>query len=176
MRKSLKQPVPDTRSHTVASRVAIAQHPLHPILVVYPIACLSLLPATDVAYLWSGDRFWAQLSLWLNMVGLGAGLLAAVVGACDMFLIRVARRHVSAWSHFLSGVMLLALAAAGVRLRLADPFAAVWPWGLLLSSMGLLMVTVTGWLGGALTFRYGIGVYGYQAREEEGGEDSPPAE
>lgn len=174
MRRSLKQPVPRNRSHTVASRVAIKQHPLHPILVVYPVAALTLLPLADVLHLYLGDPFWATAAWWLNVLGLVGGLVAAVVGICDMFLIRVVRRHVSAWIHFIAGVMLLALAAAGVSLRLADPAAAIWPWGLLLSGVGLVMVVIVGWLGGALTFRHGIGVYGYKA-EEERGDDSPPA-
>lgn len=179
MRKSLRQPRPANRSPSVASRVAIRQHPLHPMLVVYPVACLSLLPLCDLAWLWVGDPFFALASWWLNLLGLAGGLLAALVGICDMFLIRVVRRHVSAWSHFLAGVMLLAVAAAGMRLRWEEPAAAVWPWGLALSLLGLLMVGVTGWLGGTLTFKHGIGVYGYRAvaeeEEEEGGDDTPPA-
>ena len=38
MRKTLRQPVPEQRSPSVESRVAIRHHPLHPIAVVYPIA------------------------------------------------------------------------------------------------------------------------------------------
>ncbi len=173
MRKSLKQPVPANRSPSVASRVAIKQHPLHPILVVYPVAALTLLPLADVLYLLLEDPFWARAAWWLNVLGLGGGLFAAVFGILDMFLIRVVRRHVSAWIHFIAGVMLLALAAAGVSLRLPDPEAAIWPWGLLLSGVGMVMVVIVGWLGGALTFRHGIGVYGYKAAEDAG-EDAPP--
>ncbi|MBD9368162.1 DUF2231 domain-containing protein [Xanthomonas sp. XNM01] len=175
MRKSLKQPVPKERSSTVSSAVAIRQHPLHPMLVVYPIACLSLLPVSDLALLWTGTPFWGQVSLLLNMVGLGGGLVAAIVGTCDMLLIRVARRHVSVWSHAIAAVMLLAVSAAGVRLRMADAVEAVWPWGLMLSVTGLLLVGVAGWLGGTLTFKYGIGVYGNASEEEEGGDGTPPA-
>ena len=176
MRRSLKQPVPYHRSHTVASRVAIRQHPLHPILVVYPVAALTLLPLADVLYLWLGDPFWATAAWWLNVLGLAGGLFAAVFGILDMFLIRVVRRHVSAWIHFIAGVMLLALAAAGVSLRLPDPAAAVWPWGLFLSAAGMVMVVIVGGRGGALTFRHGIGVYRYKAAAVEGGDDAPPAE
>ncbi len=175
MRKSLKQPVSGEQTNTVSSAVAIRQHPLHPMLVVYPIACLTLLPASDLALLWSGEPFWGQVSLLLNMVGLAGGLLAAVVGTCDMLLIRVARRHVSVWSHALAAVMLLAVSAAGVRLRLVDAVEAVWPWGLMLSSTGLLLAGVAGWLGGTLTFKYGIGVYGDGTKEEDGGGGTPPA-
>lgn len=175
MRKTLRQPVPEQRSPTVASRMAIKRHPLHPILVVYPVTCLSLILPADVAYLWSDDGFWALAAWWLNVVGLGMGLLAAAVGICDMFLIRVARRHVSVWNHFVAGVMLLALAALGVWLRAADP-AAVWPWALLQSALTLLMVVVVGWLGGTLTFGHGIGVYGHRPRSDPSDADDEALE
>jgi len=176
MRKTLKQPVPENRSPSVESRVAIKRHPLHPILVVYPVVCLSLLLPADLAYLRSGDAFWATAAWWLNVLGLGGGLLAAAVGICDMFLIRVARRHVSVWNHFIAGVMLLALAALGVWLRAADA-AAIWPWGLVQSALTLLMVVVVGWLGGTLTFGLGIGVYGHKERAEaEAADDRAPEE
>ena len=161
MRKTLEQPVAEQRSPTVASRVAFRQHPLHPIIVVYPVAALSLLLPADALFLWTGDGFWATAAWWLNVLGLGSGLLAAVLGISDMFLIRLARRHVSVWSHFVAGVMLLALAAMGVWLRAPD-HGAVWPWGLLQSGFTFLMVLVVGWLGGTLTFGHGIGVYGHR--------------
>ena len=176
MRRTLKQPVPRQRSPTVESRVAIHRHPLHPIAVVYPIACLTLLLPADIAHLWTADAFWADVAWWLNLVGLAGGLLAAVLGICDMFLIRVARRHVSAWNHFIAGVMLLALAAAGVWLRWPDP-AATGYWALLQSAPTAGMVGVVGWLGGTLSFGHGIGVYGHREREEEpasGNEEPDP--
>jgi uncharacterized membrane protein len=174
MRNDLEQPVPRTRSHTVESRMAIMHHPIHPMLVVYPIAFLSMVLPTDLLYLWRGDAFWAQVSWWLNVAGLAMGVLAGAVGMVDMFLIRVVRRHVSAWNHFIVAVMLLAMAAAGVWLRAPDPVAAVWPWGVVLSSATLVLVMIAGWLGGTLSFRHGIGVYG-DDHEESGREDGPPA-
>jgi uncharacterized membrane protein len=171
MRDELEQPVPTTRSHTVASRMAILQHPIHPMLVVFPIAFLSMVFATDLLYLWLDDVFWARVSWWLNVAGLAMGLLAGAVGMADMFWIRVVRRHVSAWNHFIVAVMMLAMAAAGVWLRAPDPVAAVWPWGLMLSSATLVLVMIAGWLGGTLSFRHGIGVYGDQHGDDDDDDD-----
>lgn len=180
MRDELHQPQPQTRSHSVASRMAIYRHPVHPMLVVYPVAFLSMLLPADLMFLWRADPFWASAAFWLNVVGLTMGLLAGVIGMLDMMLIRVVRRHVSAWNHFIAAVMLLALAAAGLWLRFPDPAAAVWPWGLLLSSLTLVMVMIAGWLGGTLTFRFGVGGFGALEEREndpEGDEDDhdPPA-
>lgn len=168
----LQPPTPTTRSHTVESRMAIHKHPIHPMIVVYPVALLSLVVVADVLYLLADDAFWARAGFWLNAVGLAIGIVAGLVGMADLLLIRVVRRHVSAWSHFIVAVMVLAVAAAGVWLRLPDHAAAVWPWGLVLSSTLLLLVMVAGWLGGTLSFRHGIGVYGDEHGEDN--DDAPP--
>lgn len=175
MRKQLEQPVPRTRSHSVESRMSIMHHPIHPMLVVYPVALLSLVVVTDLLFLWTGEAFWAQVGYWLNAAGLGIGLIAGLVGMFDMFSLRVVRRHVSAWNHFIVAVMVLAMAAAGVWLRAPDAQAAVWPWGLLLSSVTFVLVMIAGWLGGTLSFRHGIGVYGDEQTRAPG-DDEPPEE
>jgi uncharacterized membrane protein len=144
----------------IPSVVALRQHPIHPMLVVFPIAFLLSLPAADVAFVVLGDVRWAQLGLVLSIAGLSMGLLAAAFGFGDFMLVPEVRNHLAVWAHAMSAVMLLALAAAGVWLRWPDPVAAVWPWGLLLSSVTGGMVMLTGWLGGTLSFRHGIGVYG----------------
>lgn len=176
MRKQLRQPRPRTTSHSVRSRMAIAKHPLHPMLVVYPVALLSLVLPADLLALWLRQPFWAECAYWMNAVGLAIGVVAGIVGTADMFLIRVVRRHVSAWNHFIVAVMVLAVAGLGVWLRAPDPVAAVWPWGLLQSSLLLVLVMVAGWLGGTLSFHHGIGVYGDDNPHEDEAEDQPPTE
>lgn len=176
MRETLEQPQGKEQSHTVPSRMALHKHPIHPMLVVYPIALLSLVVVTDVLHLWHGADFWAQASFWMSAVGLALGLVAAFFGTFDLFLIREVRLHVSAWTHMIAAVMVLALAAAGVWVRWPDPVAAVWPWGLLVSSVMLLLVMVAGWLGGTLSFRHGIGVFGELDQNAGKHKDAPPAE
>ncbi|MFC4728638.1 DUF2231 domain-containing protein [Coralloluteibacterium thermophilus] len=162
-----------------SSTVSILQHPLHPMVVNFPIAFLSGALATDLAYLVTGSAVWAQFSFWLCAGGLTMGLLAALLGMTDFFTMHEARRHVSGWSHFISGIMLLSLAAANTRHRWGD-VEDVWPWGLLLSAVGTFVVGVTGWLGGTLTFRHDIGTYGDEFKGEDSigddddDSDSPP--
>ncbi|MFZ7095363.1 DUF2231 domain-containing protein [Luteimonas dalianensis] len=172
--KGLKQPVARDRAPAVESVMAIAKHPIHPMLVTFPIAFLSSVPLVDVAYLLFSDPFWARVGLWLNIAGLGLGVVAGIVGTLDLILVRVARRHVSAWSHFLVAVMALALAALGVWLRWPDPAAAVWPWGLVQGGVMVGVVMVAGWLGGSLSFQHGIGVYGHTKAGDDPGEDDLP--
>ncbi len=159
----------------MASRVAIRKHPIHAMLVVYPVSLLTLVPATDVAHLILGDAFWARMSFWLTLAGLAAGIVAAATGLLEMFLIRVVRRHVAGWNHMLAAVTALAMAAVGLSIRWPDPVLAVWPWGLVIGCADALMVVIAGWLGGTLTFRHGIGVYGQQDPPQDRADDSAPA-
>lgn len=157
----------------IPSRVAFREHPIHPMLVVFPIAFLASVPAADLAFMWLDDVRWAQLAFVLNVAGLATGLVAAAFGLGDFLLVREIRNHISAWNHAVVAVMLLAFAAAGVWLRWPDPVRAVWPWGLLLSSVTGLVVGSAGWLGGTLSFRHGIGVYGEERKPRETPPDTP---
>ena len=160
----------------VPSTVQVLHHPIHPMLVVYPIALLSLALPSDVAYWLLGDPFWARASLWLIAVGLGIGLLAAAVGTVDFMTMRRVRSHVSGWSHALAAVVLLALAAANLQLRWASPTEAVLPWGLLLSAAMALLVLVTGWLGGTLSFGHGIGSFEHEQDNQVDDQRRPPGQ
>lgn len=143
----------------VPSTVTIAQHPLHPILIVFPIALLMSAFAADVLYWWTGDKFFARGALWLIGGGVAGGLAAAATGFTDFVLIPYARQQISGWSHMLAAVFTVALAIANFLWRWDDPVDAVLPWGLLLSADTALLLVFTGWLGGNLTFRHLIGSY-----------------
>jgi len=153
--------------HPTPSKVAIMQHPLHPMVVVFPIAFLMSVVCTDAVFWWRGDAFWAFASFWLSAAGFAMGVLAALLGFADFVQIKEARRHVVGWSHFMVGIMTLSLAGANVQLRIDDPVGAVLPWGIVLSTAMIVTVAVTGWLGGTLTFRHGIGTYS----DESGGNE-----
>lgn len=143
------------------SRVHLRGHPIHPMLVVFPVAFLSSALPADLMFVFHGAPFWAWLTLLLSAAGSLAGLVAAVIGAIDFFGIEGLRQRISAWSHAVAGLAVLALAVASTALRWPDPAAAVWPVGLALSSAMFVLVMVAGWLGGTLSFKYGIGVYGH---------------
>jgi len=143
----------------IPSRVAILQHPLHPMVVVFPISFLQSTLISDGLFWWLGNDFWALVSFWLTAAGLTMGCIAALLGFADFLLMKQVRQHIAAWSHMIVGIMVLALAATNLQLRWDDPAAAVLPWGIVVSAVLTLMVMVAGWLGGTLTFRHGIGTY-----------------
>ena len=143
----------------IRSRIALGKHPLHAMLVVFPIAFLTATPAADLAFWWSGDPFWARVAFWLSAAGFLAGSMAALVGLLEFLLIRRVRQRLAGWTHMLSAVTALSLAGANAQLRIDDPVAAALPWGLVLSAVMAGMVGVAAWIGGTLTFGHGIGTY-----------------
>ena len=142
----------------VPSTAAVAGHPIHPMLIPLPIAFLSGALATDLAYARTRDRFWARASHALTGAGIASGLLAAPFGFIDFAARREVREHPEAWIHGLGNAAALGLAAISFRLRSEDPEGSVVPAGLALSAGVAALLTVTGWLGGELSYRHGIGM------------------
>jgi uncharacterized membrane protein len=142
----------------VPSTAAIAKHPMHPALIVFPVAFLLTAFITDLVY-WATDAaFWADASLWLIIGGLAMGLLAAIAGLVDFATIGRARAHLAGWIHALGNATAVALSLANLLLRLGDAQTAVLPWGVVISAIVAAILGVTGWYGGELVFRHGIGV------------------
>jgi uncharacterized membrane protein len=66
-------------------------HPIHPMLIPFPITFLTAALATDVAARTTEDPFWSRTSRWMLGAGIVTGLIAGAVGAIDYFTIRRAR-------------------------------------------------------------------------------------
>lgn len=85
----------ESHDHTrdVPSLSAIVGHPIHPVIVPLPIACLVGTLASDIGFWWTDDRFWARSSLWLSGTGVVTGMGAAVPGLIDFLAIDRERVH-----------------------------------------------------------------------------------
>jgi uncharacterized membrane protein len=148
----------------VPSRAAIAGHPIHPMLIPFPIAFFVGALVTDLVFLLTGDPFWARTSLWLIVGGLAGGLIAAIFGLTDFLTIPRVREHSIGWIHALGNGTVLLLSLVNLLLRLANPQGGVLPWGLLLSFIVTGILVVTGWFGGELAYRHMVGVIGHKGR------------
>lgn len=140
------------------SRAKFLGHPVHPMLVVFPIGLLAGSFAFDLAYAASARPEFATVSFWTLVVGIPAGLAAAAFGIVDFWAIPAGTRarRIGAWHAIGNAIALLAFAQSWVA-RLAAPDAP--PTGaILLSGFGVAVVFFTGWLGGELVDRLGVGV------------------
>jgi uncharacterized membrane protein len=114
-------------NHTdpVPSTAAIAGHPIHPMLVVFPIAFLIAAFFTDLAARRTGSDFWAWSSFWLTSAGLAMGALAALFGTIDFVTIPRAREHLDGWVHLIGNIAVLGLALLSLVVRRRTPKGTV---------------------------------------------------
>jgi len=154
------------RDSGVVSTVAIAGHPLHPLIVTFPIAFLTGALGTDLGYWLTNDPFWARASLWLLVAGFVAGLLAAATGMMDFVKIDRVKKHSAGWIHAVGNIAAMFLTLVNWLLRWNDPVAKVLPLGIILSLVVALVLGVTGWYGAELVYRHKVAVIGYSSRRE----------
>lgn len=148
------------RGTGITSSVAIFGHPIHPIIVIFPIAFLSGVAGTDLGYWLTHDLFWARASVWLLGAGLLSGVAAAVIGMMDFFRIPRVRERRAGWVHMVLNIAVLVLTIINFVLRFGDLGDSVLPTGLLLSWVVATLLLVSGWYGGELTFRHKVGIVG----------------
>lgn len=152
-----KTSTPKAPQRSIKSRAAFAGHPLHPVMIHFPVAALIALVASDLGYLYSGDPFWSRASLWLAGVGAFGGWVASVAGIIDLVTVKGIRRLITGWCHAIIAVMMLSLASLNWLWRLGDP-SDMLPWGLVLSLLTAAMIALAGWLGGQLVYEHAVGV------------------
>jgi len=134
-------------------------HPVHPMLVAFPIALLGLTPVLDVMSL-TGVMADANVVAYLcQLVGLITGGLAIVTGFADFMKIPAARSGTVKTALIHASLGLGMLSIYGVAFAFRGGRMAV-PGGvtLVLEVVGALGLAATGWFGGHLVFRHGVGV------------------
>ena len=140
------------------STARIFGHPVHPMLVGYPIAFLTGTLLSDLAYWLLRESFWAQMSLVLLAAGILTAVAAALAGFTDFLGDRRIRALSHAWQHMLGNLLAVLVSAFNLYIRLDDPEAAIVPLGLLLSAAVGLILGFTGWRGGDLIYRHRVGI------------------
>jgi uncharacterized membrane protein len=139
------------------TKIAISGHPVHAMLVAFPIALTMSILGADLLYWWTGDPFWPRAAGWASFGAFLMGVLAGISGTAELLLVRGIRLRTASWTHFILAVMLLSVLGANWVVRIGDPEGAVLPWGLVLSFVAAGLTALTGWHGGKLVFDYQIG-------------------
>ena len=140
------------------STARIAGHPIHPMLVPFPIAFFIGTLIGDLMFWKTGDLFWASASHYLLGAAIVTALLAALAGFTDFFGDRRVRALSHAVQHMVGNLTAVAIAAINFLMRLGDPAGAIVPTGLLLSVAVALILLFTGWRGGDLVYRHRVGI------------------
>lgn len=139
------------------SKVALLGHPLHVMMVHFPVAFVVATLGIDAFYWWSGDEFWVRVGVWSAGFAFWSALVASVVGTAELLLVRGIRLLEASWSHAVAAMTLLAITGAVWGEHLFKP-ELILPHGLALSALASVMVGFAGWHGGKLVFDHGVGV------------------
>ena len=141
------------------STAKIAGHPIHPMLIPFPIAFFVGTLVSDLVFWNVGGAFWAGVSFYLLGAGIVMALLAALAGFIEFFGDQRIRALSHAWQHMIGNLLAVAVAVVNFVIRLDDPAAAILPTGLILSAVVACILVFTGWLGGELVYRHRVGIF-----------------
>src|SRR5436305_15108480 len=71
--------------HWMRAKARLLGHPIHPMLIVFPLGLLTVAAIFDIIYVSTHNGHWADLSYWMIASGIIGGLIAAVFGVVDWF-------------------------------------------------------------------------------------------
>jgi uncharacterized membrane protein len=141
------------------SRIKLFGHAIHPMLIVFPIGLLATSVIFDLIYLSSSNPSWTGHSYVMIGAGIISGLIAAVFGFLDYRAIPSGTRaKVIGTIHGIGNVIMIGLFIASWFVRKGLPSHVPNSTALWLSFCAFLLSLVTGWLGGELVDRLGVGV------------------
>jgi len=140
----------------MASPASIAKHPIHPMLVAFPIGLLVFSLTCDLIQLsgWGG-AVWADVALYTMAGGIVGALLAAVPGLIDLLSLSGRPKTLGIW-YMCINLLVVAIFAVDFWLRTTEVATSNTP--VLLSVIGVALLCVSGWLGGQMVYVYGVAV------------------
>jgi len=146
----------------MASPASIRRHPMHPMLIPFPLALWFFSFIADLLYLWRGNPIWRD---WLAFYTLLGGIIGAVVAAVPGLIdwLALTDRAVVKIANWHARLNVIALIVFALSFYLRTKSGASWVRGsytlpVLLSVLGIILITISGWLGGEMVFKHGVAV------------------
>lgn len=140
------------------AKAKILGHAIHPILIVVPLGLFTTSLVFDAVASVTGSGEWSLVAFYMIGAGIVGGLLAAIFGLVDWLAIpRGTRASEVGLAHGLGMVGAVVFFAGSWFLRRDDP-PAPETLAIGLSGVGLLIASVSGWLGGELVQKMGVSV------------------
>ena len=150
----------------MSTKASIGGHPIHPMLIPFPLALWVTSFVVDILFYFLRHPTLLVIAKLMLAAGCIGAIVAAIFGIIDWLAIKNGEvKRVANW-HARLNFAALAVFAISLFLRMGSYSNLVGrkltiPF--LLSFVGVILITISGWLGGELVFRYGIG----QTRNEE---------
>lgn len=140
------------------STASIAGHPIHPMLIPFPIAFFVAALVCDLVTWGGGNTSWYDATLWLLGAGLIMAALAALAGLTDVVGDARIRDLNTIWWHAGGNVLAVLIELANWIVRYVQGPAAVLPTGIILSAVVVAILLFTGWKGWEMVYREHVGV------------------
>src|SRR5215210_9320054 len=140
------------------SRAKLLGHPVHQMLIVFPLGLLATAVLFDVLYVVTDDSIMATTAFWMLIAGIIGGVLAAPFGWLDWWAIPRGTRAKSVGLWHGGGNVIVLLLFLGSWLLWREEPSRPSPVAHVLAMLGAGLALVTGWLGGELVDRLGVGV------------------
>jgi uncharacterized membrane protein len=141
------------------ARAKLFGHPVHQMLIVFPLGLLAMGVIFDLVYFATDDQIFSAVAYWMLVAGIVGGALAAPFGFIDWLAIpRGTRAKRIGALHGGGNAVILLLFLSSVALR-EDAMAVPPDIAYACSFLGFLMAPLTAWLGGELVNRLGVGVH-----------------
>jgi uncharacterized membrane protein len=146
----------------MASPASIAGHPVHPMIIPFPIALWVFSLVADLIYLWRGNQAWRDYIAFYTLLG---GIIGAAVAAVPGFIDWLSLKDrdvvkIANW-HARLNVIALLIFAASFYLRTTTGSSFVsgsYTIPVALSVLGVILISISGYLGGEMVFKHGVAV------------------
>ena len=140
----------------MASPASIKKHPVHPMLVGFPIGLWVFALVCDVMRAVGGNPVWQTVAIYCIATGIVGAIVAAAPGLIDYFSIDEAAMKKIANLHLALNLGAVVIFAINLWLRFRLPAVSYLPLGM--SIVGVLAIGIGGWLGGEMVYVKGMAV------------------
>ena len=133
-------------------------HPIHPMLIPFPIAFFVGALVCDIISRWGDPVFWPRMAVALIGLGIIGALLAAIFGFTDYLtapLSDAAKK--TATTHMILNLLTVVIFAIAFYVRLGNITSS---GGYVLEIIGVIILAISGYLGGKMVFQGSVGVAG----------------
>jgi uncharacterized membrane protein len=141
------------------TRLKLFGHPIHPMLVVFPVGMFITSVIFDILFLTTRNLEFCAAAFYMIVAGILGGLVAAIFGVIDWFSLPFNSRawNIGIW-HGIGNIFITMLFVLNWLQRRASPEFVPNSSMLFLSFLGVVLLLITAWMGGELIYRLGVTV------------------
>jgi Predicted membrane protein len=143
----------------MASRASIYRHPIHPMIIVFPIGLWVFSFVCDLVALKRPENsvFWNDMAFYTMAAGVVGALAAAIPGFIDYLGLREPRVKRIATTHLVLNLVVIILYVFNLGFRLNQPVETKIS-AVLISAIAIVLLAISGWLGGSMVYVHGVAV------------------